>query len=301
MSIVLALILALAPASAQQVVALASEELPAYQQPIPAFEEALGLPVEVIQLDGDKKRALRVASRLSQERPDLIFALGAKAAWTAVNHVPGVPVVHVAVLDPDRYGIQGAFVTGVGMELPAELVISQFQLFAPQVQRLGLIVSQGNAGPDIEAAIEAARRAGYEVVVRRVRASNDVRKGFSRLRRQVDGLWLLPDPVVVTPDNFRTLRDEALRSRLPLLVYSEHLVRAGAFMTVAPDWEAVGRQAADLAGRILAGTTAAEVRPVQPDTPRVVLNGDTSDALGLDIDEVLLDFVDEVHRTSADR
>lgn len=301
MSIVLALILALAPASAQQVVALASEELPAYQQPIPAFEEALDLPVEVIQLDGDKKRALRVASRLSQERPDLIFALGAKAAWTAVNHVPGVPVVHVAVLDPDRYGIQGAFVTGVGMELPAELVISQFQLFAPQVQRLGLIVSQGNAGPDIEAAIEAARRAGYEVVVRRVRASNDVRKGFSRLRRQVDGLWLLPDPVVVTPDNFRTLRDEALRSRLPLLVYSEHLVRAGAFMTVAPDWEAVGRQAADLAGRILAGTTAAEVRPVQPDTPRVVLNGDTSDALGLDIDEVLLDFVDEVHRTSADR
>lgn len=301
MSILLALALALSPARAARVVALASDELPAYQLPIPPFQDALGQPVEVVQLEGDKKRALKIAERLAEDRPDLIYALGAKAAWLAVNELPGVPVVHVAVLDPDRYGIQGAFVTGVGMELPAELVISQFQLFAPDVRSLGLIVSQDNAGPDIEAAIEAARRAGYEVIVRRVRSSSDVRKGFSRLRRQVDAMWLLPDPVVVTPENFRTLRDESLRSRIPLLVYSEHLVRAGAFMAVAPDWDEVGRQAAALATKILGGTTASEVQPVQPSTPRVLLNGDTTDALGIEVDEVLLDFVDEVVRASADR
>lgn len=296
-------LLALLPgvARAGGIVALASDDLPAYQAPLAPFQEALGRPVEVIQLDGDKRRALRVAERLQADKPDLIFALGAKAAWLAVQELPTVPIVHVAVLDPDRYGIQGAFVTGVGMELPAELVLSQFQLFAPNVESIGLIVSRDNAGPDIEGAIEAARRAGYTVVVRRVNDSSDVRKGFSRLRRQVDALWLLPDPVVVTPENFRTLRDESLRSRMPMLVYSEHLVRAGAFMAVAPDWDAVGRQAAELAGKILAGTTAAEIRPVQPDTPRVLLNGDTQEALGLKIDDVLLDFVDEVVRASVDR
>ncbi len=297
----LGLCLLSAPAAAGGVVALASDDLPAYQLPIAPFQQALGEPVEVLQLDGDRKRAARVAERLTEDRPSLVFALGAKAAWLAVNELPSVPVVHVAVLDPDRYGIEGAFVTGVGMELPPEVVVSQFQLFAPDVTSIGLIVSRDNAGPDVDGAIDAARRAGYQVIVRRVQHSSDVRRNFTRLRRQVDALWLLPDPVVVTPENFRSLRDESLRSRLPMLVYSEHLVRAGAYMAVAPDWDAVGRQAAALAAKILGGTTASEIQPVEPDTPRVVLNGDTQQALGIKIDDVLLDFVDEVVRASADR
>lgn len=295
------LLLLPAPAAARGVVALASDDLAAYQLPIAPFQEALGQPVEVLQIEGDRKRADRIAERLQEDRPTLIFALGAKAAWLAVNELPGVPVVHVAVLDPARYGIEGAFVTGVGMELPPDVVVSQFQLFAPDVDSIGIIVSRDNAGADVEGAIDAARRAGYQVVVRRVQRSNDVRRNFTRLRRQVDALWLLPDPIVVTPENFRTLRDEALRSRLPTLAYSEHLVRAGAYMAVAPDWDEVGRQAAALAARILAGTTAAEVQPVAPDKPRVVINGDTQEALGIKLDDVLLDFVDEVVRASADR
>ena len=283
------------------VVVLSSDDLPAYQAPIPAFEKALGRPVQIHHLDGDRKRAMKVADQLQGDRPTLIFALGAKAAWLASSELPGVPLVHAAVLDPARYGVEGAFVTGVGMELPPDLILSQFQLFAPEVRRLGIIVWQGNKNPQIDQAIEAARRAGYEVVARRVTRTRDVRRGFAHLRRQIDALWLLPDPVVVTPQNFRSLRDETLRARIPLLVYSEQLVRAGAFMCVAPDWDGVGRQAADLANRILAGTTADAIRPVAPDTPRVLVNADTVEALGLPMDEVMLDFVDEVVRAEVDR
>lgn len=297
----LALLGLLGLARAAGVVALSSDRLPAYEAPIGAFEAALGQPVRRYQLDGDRKKAMRVAEELREDRPSLVFALGAKAAWLAATQLKGVPVVHVAVLDPARYGIEGAFVTGISMEMPAELVISQFQLFAPEVQRLGIIVWQGNKNPHIDEAIEAARRAGYELVVRRVSRTQDVRRGYTSLRRQIDALWILPDPLVVTPQNFRTLRDESLRARIPLLVYSEQLVRAGAFMCVAPDWDDVGRQAAELAGRILEGTTASAVRPARPEVPRILVNADTGEALGLKLDEVLLDFVDEVIRAPADQ
>lgn len=302
MSTLLALWALLLPAArAGGVVVLSSDRLPAYEQPIAAFEQALQQPVQVYQLEGDRKRAMKVADQLRDDPPSLVFALGAKAAWLAAQELPQVPLVHAAVLDPARYGVEGAFVTGVGMELPADLVLSQFQLFAPEVKRIGIIVWQGNKNPQIAEAIEAARRAGYEVVARRVTRTQDVRRGFAHLRKQVDALWVLPDPVVVTPQNFRSLRDETLRARMPLLVYSEQLVRAGAFMCVAPDWDGVGRQAADLASRILAGTTASAVRPVAPDTPRVLVNGDTVEALGMRMDEVMLDFVDEVVRAEVDR
>jgi len=301
MTALLALALATSVAHAGGVVVLSSDHLPAYEQPVQAFEDELGRPVRVYQLEGSRSRAEHIADQLRDDRPDLIFALGAKAAWIANKDLPGVPLVHAAVLDPIRYGIDGAFVTGVGMELPPDLVLSQFQLFAPKVKRIGIIVWQGNKNPQIEEAITAARTAGYEVVARRVARTQDVRKGFAALRKQVDALWLLPDPVVVTPENFRTLRDESLRAHMPMLVYSEQLVRAGAFMCVAPDWDGVGRQAADLANKILAGTTADEIRPVAPDTPRVMINGDTQQAIGLKLDQVMLDFVDEVVRAEADR
>lgn len=300
-SLLLAAALATAPADAGTVAILSSDALPEYERPIEPFVRALGEPVEVYQLQGERERANRTIRRLQSERPDLIFALGAKAAWTASRELPGVPLVYASVLDPARYGIDGAFVTGVGMELPPDLVLSQFQLFAPEVHKIGIIVWQDNKNPRVTEAIEAARKAGYEVVARRVSRSKDVRKGYASLRRQVDAVWILPDPIVVTPENFRTIRDEALRSRMPLLVYSEQLVKAGAFMCVAPDWDGVGRQAAGLARKILDGTTASEVRPVSPDTPRVLINGDTQDALGMRMDEVMLDFVDEVVRSSGSR
>ncbi|NOY24768.1 MAG: hypothetical protein GXP62_02755 [Oligoflexia bacterium] len=304
MSTILTLLLCLilsAHAQAGRVVILSSDQLPAYERPIPAFEQYLDRPVQVYQLEGDKTRALHIAKQLGEDRPALIFALGAKAAWVAVNQLPGVPLVYAAVLDPNRYGIDGAFVTGVGMQLPPDLVLSQFQLFAPNVKRIGIIVWQGNHDPQIEDAIDAARRAGYEVTARRVGHTKDVRRDFASLRRQVDALWILPDPVVVTPQNFRTLRDEALRAHIPILAYGEQLVRAGALMCVAPDWDAVGRQAAGLANKILGGTTASAVRPVAADTPRVLINGDTQDALGMKMDEIMLDFVDEVVRAKVDR
>lgn len=288
-------------ALAAGVVALSSDRLPAYEEPIAAFEEALGEPLRVYQLDGDRKKAMSIAEDLQEDRPSLVFALGAKAAWLAATELRGVPIVHVAVLDPARYGIEGAFITGVGMEMPPEMVLSQFQLFAPDVRTIGIIIWQGNKNPHIDESIEAARRAGYELVVRRVNRTQDVRRGYTSLRRQIDALWILPDPVVVTPQNFRTLRDESLRARIPLLAYSEQLVHAGAFMCVAPDWDGVGRQAAELARRILDGTTAAQVRPVSPDQPRILVNADSGESVGLAIDEVLLDFVDEVVRAPVDR
>ena len=86
------------------------------------------------------------------------------------------------------------------------------------------------------------------------------------------------------------------------LAGTENLVRAGALLCVAPDREAVGRQAAELAMRVLdAGETPGMIDPVPPDALRVVLNRDTLDQIGLPVEEIMLDFADEVVREGAGR
>ena len=290
----LALLFAPVAAARNAVVILRSDDLPVYSAPIESFKRELSLPIQVMDLRGDKAQALRTAQQLAADPPPLIFALGAKAAYIATQQLPQVPLVYAMVVDPARYGIEGIQVTGITMQLPPDMVLAQFQLFVPKVKTIGLLISSDNTDPSVSAALEAARAAGYKVTARRVAPGDDVRRAYAALRKNVDAIWLLPDSKLLTPSNFRTLQQESRRAHLPLLVYSEGLVEAGALLCVAPDYANLGGQAASLAQRILGGENPGAIAPEAPTASRVVLNRETQDAIGLAIDPQNLAFVDSV-------
>jgi putative ABC transport system substrate-binding protein len=283
------------------VVVLTSDDLPRYEAPLPSLERGLGRPVQVLRIRGSKQTALSIAADLGEDPPPLVIALGAKAAWTAVHQGPNVPIVWAMVDDPDRYDLTGAFVTGINGDVPPDLVLAQLRLFAPEVERIGIVIGAGNTSPRVGAAIDAAKAAGYEVTARRVGTPRDVARAFARLRGEIDALWILPDRDVIDPNAFHHLRREAERARMPVLAWSPMLVEAGALMCVAPDPDRVGAQAAELASRVLAGETAGAIEPIDPDGARVVINRDTMETINLAIDEDLLDFVDEVVRKPSTR
>ena len=67
-------------ATAQQVVVLQSDTLAPYQEAVEAFQINVGQDVRVIDLRGERERAVAVAHQLQKAPPDLVFAVGAKAA-----------------------------------------------------------------------------------------------------------------------------------------------------------------------------------------------------------------------------
>lgn len=298
----LALLLTAAAFARSDIAVILSDSLSAYEAPVARFREVVARPVTVYDIEGRKDRAEAVVRQLQADPPPLVLALGPKAAWIATRELPGVPVVYAMVVDPRRYGLQGTQVTGVSMEVPPEATLSQFQLFAPDVRKLGVLLSASNTNPQVQAALAAARKLGFEPIVQRVTNERDVRAAWQRTAASVDALWLLPDPVVMNPETFRWLRGETLRRRMPLLASTENLVRAGALLCVAPDRDVVGQQAGELAQRILdGGEIPGTIEPVPPGSMRVVLNRDTLEQIGLEVDELMLDFADEVVRESAGR
>lgn len=299
----LALLLGTLAQAAGQVAILKSDELPVYDAPIESFRAAVGQPVTIHQLKGDKERARRIAADLSADPPIAVLALGAKAAWIAQNDLPNtIPVVYAQVRDPDRYGLDGVHLTGVRMEMPPAMVLAQFRLLAPDVQSIAILVSASNKDPAIAEAIAAAKAVGLTVKAQRVTSERDARRTAAQIAARTDAIWLLPDPVVLTPGTFQFVRQQAVRNRIPLLAYSEALVDAGALLCVAPDPEAIGVQAAELVLRILAeNVTPGVIEPVAPRQARVVLNADVQESIGLRIDPMLLDFVDQTVRDKSNR
>ncbi|MES2640923.1 MAG: ABC transporter substrate binding protein [Myxococcota bacterium] len=281
---------------------LVSDQLDAYEAPVARFQDAVGRSTTVFQIDGDRARADSIVKQLKADPPPLVFAVGAKAAYIAVNELPDVPVVYALVLEPGKYGISGTQVTGVSMEVPAEATLSQFQLFAPAVKKLGVLLATNNTSTQVAEALASARRLGFETTVQRVTNPRDLRAAWQRMAGNVDALWLLPDPVVMAPESFRWLRNDTMRRRVPMLASTENLVRAGALLCVAPDRQVAGQQASDLARRILeGGELPGTIEPPAPGAMRVVLNRDTLDSMGIAVDELMLDFADEVVRETEGR
>ncbi len=287
--------------AAPDVVVLRSDDLHTYEAPIERIRQAVDGTVKVYDLAGDRETALAATERLRQDPPRVVVGLGAKAAWIAHTELPEIPLIYALVVTPERYGLAGEGLTGVSHAVPAEMQLAQLTLVAPDVRRLGMILGTSNDSLDAAEAIGAAERAGLGLRVLRVSTERHVRRAWHELRSEVDALWLVPDALVVTPENFRYLREQAAYAGVPIITASEDLVRAGALMCVAPDREIVGDQVAELANALLTGTPVGELPVQEAAAVRVLLNVETQEAVGLLIDEFTLDFIDEVVQESGRR
>lgn len=288
----LAVLLTVLALAGPRVVLIQSDDLAPYEEPVPGFLDELGEPVRVVNLYGRRAVAEDLTNRLRRERPEVVVALGAKAAWAAHEQLPGVPLVIASVLDPGRYGLDDPAVCGVSARVDPTVHLSQFVGFFPDVTRIGVLV--GTDGAAAAAVQQAAVSVGLEPVRVPVSDAHDVRRVFARGGPEVDALWLPADRELITAEAFRTLVAESRRRGVLLVVESENMVRAGGGFAAVPQPEGTGRQAARLTRRILDGEDPSGLGLQAPEVVLVAMNLDTLRRSGHDLDELLLDFVDLV-------
>ena len=292
--VVLGCVLAVAAHAAPRVAVIQSDDLGPYTEPVEAFLEELGEPATVVNLHGRASDADQVAKRLHRERPRVVFALGAKAAWTARQHLPGTPIVYAVVINPERYGIPGRGAVGIEATVSPAQYLSQFVGFFPDVRTVGMLRGPLSTDTQMAQLEETANALGVTLVVESVSSPRRVRPVFNDLATRVDAIWLQPDREMLTKENFRFLTEETRRRRLPLLVETDNMVRAGGLFATVPDPDGLGVQAARLTLEILGGTSVEELSDEYPKKALVVLNMRTVEQAEIPFDPLFLDFVDIV-------
>lgn len=291
-----ALVLAVTPASAvrhSRVLVVTSNDVPQYRQPVEAFVAAHTGDVRVIDIGGSKESGRDRIRRAVTERPvDAVFAVGAQAAWISREVLPDVPLAFAMVLDWQRYGL-GANASGISVELPVDALLTRFKLLLPSLRRLGIITSDQASSVTLADAGAAAAELGIELVREAVSVSEDVPGAYRRIRSTIDALWMIPDPIVVTHDNFRYLANRTLHDDIAFLAFSENFVRAGALLSVSPDYATMGSQAAALIDRVVA-TKVGSSTVQAPIGSSLVINAKTARELGIDVDMNMLSLADKV-------
>lgn len=221
-----------------------------------AFLGSLGQAARTIVLgQGDPRQQVRSAA----PGASVIFAIGSEAA-TASTEIKGTTLVYALVPSPTTSGLEPR-TAGVSMFASPTRQVRYLRAALPRARRVGILFDPAHSRALVAECESAAADAGLTVVRGQVTSRKDVAAAARSLVDKIDVLWLVPDVTVVSGETFKFLVELSFQVRVPLVGFSEAMTRAGALLSVEASYADMGRKAAALARRALAGGGAATEWP----------------------------------------
>lgn len=250
---------------------------------------------ETSVFDVESPRSASLVRRVLRAGPEVIFAIG-RDALSNVAGVKGVPVIFSLVLRPEAMVPPESPITGVSITLPVEKQLDALDLVLPGARRIGVVYDPGETGPMLKELKAAASSRGYQVVARAVRSDKEVFAALDSLRDGIDVLWMLPDITVVNFETVKRMMFYSFDHRVPVYAVSGKYVENGALMALGVDAYDMGRQAGEMANRILAGEDAGGIPIEHARKGSLYLNLSTAERLGLEIPAEAIERAERVYR-----
>lgn len=285
---------------AAEIAIVKSADLRYYDDAIMGFKA--GLPpmtkVKEYNMEGQLARGREIGKSLRASPPDLIFAVGLKAAISAKLEIFDTPVVFCMVLNPDAYDLPASNMTGIAVRTPPEAQLAALRSLMPNRKRIGVLYGEDQTGAAVREAISVATQQGLELVSVAVHRQEDVPHALRGLLPKIDALWLIQDQVVVSESAIPIILESSLRARVPIFTFSSTLVQQGALGALILDPWAVGQQAARLSLTRLKDTGALAGTMVAPEHSQWALNLKSAEHFNIRLNPELIRLAGQVFNGS---
>jgi len=254
--------------------------------------------------DGQNDRLPALAADLVRRRVAVIFTIGGTAPPLAAKEATStIPIVFISAADPIKAGLvsslgrPGGNITGVSL-LGTDLEAKRLEILrriAPQAALIGVLVNP--TYPDVERQRrelqEGADTLKQPIAVVTASTEAEIDNAIANLAQKGAGA------VLVTQDIFFNTRGEQLvalaaRYRLPAIYDQREIAARGGLISYGTHFADGYRQAGVYVGKVLKGVKPADLPVMQPTRFDLVINLQTSKALGLDVPPTLLALADEV-------
>jgi len=272
-------VLLAASVHARDIVVVQSMHVPPYEDALKGFRSGCSASMSGIVLSELQGRD--PVKLIREQHPKMILAIGSDAL-TAVKRITDIPVVYMMVLNP-RVITQGSpNITGVSMNIPPEKEFQFFRKVLPhRYKRIGVVYNPARTGDYVRQAMRAAKSYGFDIVASEARSPKEVPELVSTLAGRIDAYWMIPDQALMTPDTVEHLLLFSIDTMVPVLTFAPKYVEMGALLSVNFDAADLGRQAGDLARKVLEGTEVGDIPQVDARHCRLMRNPIVEKKLGV--------------------
>jgi putative ABC transport system substrate-binding protein len=165
---------------------------------------------------------------------------------------------------------------------PARQILRAFRAARPKIQKIALL--HGSGGPTRLAEIRrAAKRLQIEIIPL---AANSPAEAIRLLRKNAmrfEGLWLLPDLSILTPQVFQYAIGLQFRYRIALMGATRPHVDKGALFAIDHDPHLLGRRAAIVANRLLSARRISRPETIAGISHRLTVNRFTASRIRVNL------------------
>lgn len=284
---------------APKVVVVRSGSLPVFDEPVTTFSAQMQGTATLYDLTLEDSPEV-IIEQLRDLSPSLVVTLGRKATQLVYEQLPEQPLLFTMVLNYERINLDRTRpVMGIALELPAYNEFAQFKMVAPQVKTVLVFNTTQGSVNLVSKAKERLGALGINLRDVAVRERGDVERTFAKEIKNVDAVWLVNDPLVMSKETFTFLRDRSIQHQKPLFCSLSHqFAQDGALASVSVDFSALGAQAAAMAiQHIVSGMSIRELGVQTPIGTRLVLNLETANKIGLQVPDDVMPFVSDVIMT----
>ncbi len=213
-------------------------------------------------MKGDFERGRKALEKLqSTVNPNLLFTLGTPALQVASRKKTSLPAVYSMVFNPNSIiGTEVKNITGVSMNVSVKETIQLLKELSPSIRRVGVVFNPAKSGNLVIQALPVARKQGIQLVTRQIRSASKAIPAVNSLRGKIDVLWIVPDETILPDEVFQHMLLFSYKNKVPILGLSEKQTEMGALLALSyRSNKDMGRQAGDMANRILSGIKAAKI------------------------------------------
>jgi putative ABC transport system substrate-binding protein len=264
-----------------------------YQVAQEEFKKAFARPVLEIDLSDKKWKIPAVKELLYDEYPDLTYCIGSKAYLIANRYISERNIVFSSIINWQRLPMNKK-TYGVSNELHSGMQITLFRYIFPEVKRIGILYSERYNSQWLKKAQGEAKEMGVEIIGRPVSENKDTLSVLKKLLPEIDALWLISDPVIVSD---KKMLMEIFRGcdtkKIPVLTYHDVFADYGVTLIVSVDNPTIGRQAAGIATEVIS-VGKVEEKVQHPAGSHIILNLKRVKEYGLHYKEEALGAINQI-------
>lgn len=256
------------------------------------YEDGVNITVDFNSAQGDQSNCDTIATKLVNDKSDLILAIATPAAQAVAGKTDTIPVLVTAVTDPESSGLvetneaPGGNVSGTSDLTPVKEQIKLLQDLLPEAKTVAILFNSAETNSQFQAAIakEVIEAAGLSFIEATVSNTNEIQSVVQSLLGKADVIYAPTDNMIA--QSMAAVSSIATENGIPCIVGEEGMVNTGGLATYGINYYNLGKQTAAQAVKVLKDGANPGDLPIEYLTDcTLLINKGIADELGITIPE----------------
>ncbi len=222
------------------------------------------------------------------QKPDIIYAVGEKAAKACADATKEIPVIFANIADPIATKLLTSCekpdgnITGVSDFIPVYQQLEYAKSLYPKAKNISVIYGEKVENSILISSLIEAESKDFMLSYKSfpVKTGDDLESVAKKALEDCDLVYVAKDKV--TSEDLSSVLKLAKEKKIPVFTSSSDFVDKGALATAVHDYKNIGVKAANMVAVVLEGLKETKEMPVYyPELCKHIVNKNTAKALGL--------------------